>query len=214
MSNQKVALFIDGANFYHAQREMGWWVDPKKLMEWVGQNYGNVNSATYYLGEDDNDSHNRYMKALSRMGYSVFAKPVRFYDTETTQRKPRIDLDIEIVHDILTTKDQFDVCVLVSGSSNFRRTLETLKTLGKTFVVISTESFVAEQLRRVAGRNFVDFDSIKDNIERVRVPRHADYTIRRGMDMLDEDDLKDEQITKPERGMVTFVDEPPQEKKS
>ena len=50
---QRVSLFVDGANMYHTQKELGWYIDFRKVLQFLGKDAGNiVGEAYYYTGAD------------------------------------------------------------------------------------------------------------------------------------------------------------------
>ena len=163
-----IAVFVDGANFFYTQRDLlGWWVNPKKLLEWIERN-GTVTDALYYLGSGDADDarFTAFLRALPHLGYSLVTKPVKLLPGANGAMVKKANLDVEIVLDMFTMLDEFDMAVLVSGDGDFRRPLELLRSRGKRFMVISTEGTVARELREVAGRHFVDLQEIRRSVER------------------------------------------------
>lgn len=78
----------------------------------------------------------------------------------------KANLDIEIVLDIFNTIDLYDMAILVSGDGDFERPLQLLRVRGKRFLVLSTQGFVARELREVAGMHYIDFQDIRESVER------------------------------------------------
>lgn len=49
----RVSVFIDGANFFFMQRDgLKWFADPKKMLEYIENQYGEIADAFYYIGKD------------------------------------------------------------------------------------------------------------------------------------------------------------------
>jgi uncharacterized LabA/DUF88 family protein len=90
-------------------------------------------------------------------------KTIMQADSTPTQKA---NLDIEIVLDMFNTIDHYDMAVLVSGDGDFERPLQLLRARGKRFLVLSTHGFVARELREVAGMHYVDFEDIRERVER------------------------------------------------
>jgi len=175
-----IAVFVDGANLYYTQRDhLGWRVDPKRLLEWVEER-GTVSDALYYLGGEEapDGTYASFLRALPHLGYSLVTKPVKTQIGPNGEVKKKANLDVEIVLDMFTMLDAFDMAVLVSGDGDFRRPLDLLRTRGKRFLVISTEGVVARELREIAGRHFVDFREIRTSIERGTVRAIAADRVR------------------------------------
>jgi uncharacterized LabA/DUF88 family protein len=85
-------------------------------------------------------------------------------DDGTEKRKA--NLDIEIVLDMFNTIDHYDMAVLFSGDGDFERPLRLLKARGKRFLVLSTQGFVAKEIREVAGMHYLDVQEIREHIEK------------------------------------------------
>ena len=77
----RISLFVDGGNFFYMQkRDLGWWIDPRKLLDYV-RSKGDLNDANYYVGKDAHPEarQDKYLKALTYMGYSLITKDLKMY---------------------------------------------------------------------------------------------------------------------------------------
>lgn len=165
----RVALFVDGANYFYAQKKLGWHIDAKKVLEYC-QTFGQVEDAYYYIGTDapPEAQQQAYLNALTNIGYALVTKPIKtIYDPETGESRQKANLDIEIVLDMFNTIEHYDMAVLVSGDGDFERALQMLRARGKTFKVLSTAGLVARELRTVCGMHYIDFQTIRQQVERV-----------------------------------------------
>ena len=167
----RVALFVDGANFFYMQKnDLNWFVDTKKLLKYC-ERFGEVVDAYYYVGKDSPSEagQHAFLSALTYMGYSLVTKPIKtIYDPVTGETRQKANLDIEIVLDMFNTIDNYDIAVLVSGDGDFDRALRLLRARGKRFKVIASPHFVASELRDVAGMHLIDMESIRPEIEKIR----------------------------------------------
>ena len=68
---------------------------------------------------------------------------------------------------MINVVDQYDLAILVSGDADFERTLQTLRARGKKFLIMSTQGFVAREIRAQAGMHFVDFQDIREHVEKI-----------------------------------------------
>lgn len=163
----RVAVFLDGANYFFMQKDgLGWFADPKKLLKYITK-YGEIVDAYYYIGHDSppEAKQQAYLDALPNMGYSLVTKQIKtIFDSKTGTTKKKANLDIEIVLDMFNTIDNYDIAILVSGDGDFERPLQLLKSRGKQFRVIATEKFVAREIRSVAGMHYIDFKDIKNEV--------------------------------------------------
>lgn len=166
----RISLFVDGANFFYMQKDrLHWWIDPRRLLEWVKQK-GEVGDAFYYIAVDSHSDPQQdgFLKALTYMGYSLVTKELKTISQADGSERKKANLDIEIVVDMFNTIEHYDMAVLVSGDADFERALQTLRTRGKKFLVLSTQGFVAREIRAVAGMHFVDFQEIRNEVEKVQ----------------------------------------------
>lgn len=165
----RVAIFVDGANFFYMQKnDLNWFVDTKKLLQYC-ERFGTIVDAYYYIGKDSppEAGQQAFLSALTYMGYSLVTKPIKtIYDTTTGKSTQKANLDIEIVLDMFNTIDNYDLAVLVSGDGDFDRALRLLRARGKRFKVVSSPRFVASELRDVAGMHLIDMESIRSEIEK------------------------------------------------
>ena len=165
----RIAVFIDGSNFFYMQtKDLGYFLDPKKLLDYVSQ-FGDVTDAYYYTGEDElHDAKQQgYLDALSHMGYSLVTKRIKtIFDAQSNSTRRKANLDIEIVLDMFNTIDNYDMAVLVSGDGDFERALQLLKSRGKQFKVLATDTFVASEIRRVAGMHYINLSDIANQLRK------------------------------------------------
>lgn len=166
----RVSVFVDGANFFYMQKkDLRWFADPKKILDYVETSYGEIVDAIYYIGKDapPEAQQQSYLDALTYMGYSLETKQIKtIHDPETGDEKQKANLDIEIVMDMFNTIDRYDCAVLLSGDGDFERALKLLHDRGKSFVVMSSKGFLARELRAVSGRHCVNLEDIKDQIKK------------------------------------------------
>ncbi|MBY0585744.1 NYN domain-containing protein [bacterium] len=164
----KIAVFVDGANFFYMQKDrLHWWIDPKRLLDWV-RTLGELVDAFYYVAVDDpiEPQQENFLRALTYMGFSVVTKPLRIVNGENGHDRKKANLDVEIVLDMMTHVSHYDAAVLVSGDADFERPLQTIRARGRKFLIMSTQGFVAREIRQMAGMHFVDFQDIRDHVEK------------------------------------------------
>ncbi len=165
----RVAIFVDGANYFYMQKQLGWSVDARKLLDYC-RRFGEIVDAYYYIGKDapPESGQQGYLNALTHLGYALVTKPIKtIYDQSSDTFTQKANLDIEIVLDMFNTIENYDVAVLVSGDGDFERPLQLLKARGKIFKVLSTTNCVATELRNVAGMHYTDMQSIRTVLEKL-----------------------------------------------
>jgi uncharacterized LabA/DUF88 family protein len=158
---QRIALFIDGANLYATTKTLGFDIDYKRLLKEYGSR-GYLVRAFYYtaLVEDQEYSSIRpLIDWLDYNGYRVVTKPAKEFVDSMGRRKVKGNMDIELAIDALELAPYMDHMVLFSGDGDFRSLIEALQRRGVRVSVVSTIStqppMVADELRRQADE-FVD----------------------------------------------------------
>ena len=205
---ERIGLFIDGANLYAAARSLGFDIDYKRLREeFAGK--GRFIRALYYtaLIEDQEYSPIRpLVDWLDYNGYTLVTKPTKEFTDSMGRRKVKGDMDIEIAVDMMELADVLDHIVLFSGDGDFRRVIEAVQRKGVLVTVVSTirsqPPMIADELRRQAD-NFIELQDIESVIAReakwrnerarsLREPMEDEY--EEYDDEGDEEDMADEVV--------------------
>jgi NYN domain len=100
---ERVALFIDGANLYSAARALGFDIDYKKLLG-LFQSKSRLIRAFYYtaLAEDQEYSPLRpLIDWLDYNGYTMVTKPLKEFTDAYGRRKVKGNMDIELAVDLM-----------------------------------------------------------------------------------------------------------------
>ena len=170
-ANERIALFIDGANLYATSRALGFDIDYKRLLG-LFESKGQLVRAYYYtaLAEDQEYSSIRpLIDWLDYNGFTVVTKPMKEFFDATGRRKVKGNMDIELAVDAMDIADRVDHIVLFSGDGDFRSLVEALQRRGKRVSVMSTISsqppMIADELRRQADV-FVDLATLASAIGR------------------------------------------------
>ena len=169
--NEKIALFIDGANLYATAKSLGFDIDYKRLLREF-QSRGYLVRAFYYTAviEDQEYSSIRpLIDWLDYNGYSVVTKATKEFVDQTGRRKVKGNMDIELAVDAMELAPHIDQMVLFSGDGDFRSLVEAVQRRGVRVIVVSTVStqppMVADELRRQADQ-FVDIIELQSKIGR------------------------------------------------
>ena len=182
--NEKIALFIDGANLYATAKSLGFDIDYKRLLKEF-QSRGKLVRAFYYtaLVEDQEYSSIRpLIDWLDYNGFAVVTKPAKEFVDSLGRRKVKGNMDIELAIDAMEMAEHIDHRVLFSGDGDFRSLVEAVQRKGVKVTVMSTISTqpprVADELRRQADE-FVDLQHMaakigRDPVERTERPRYQD----------------------------------------
>ena len=168
---EKIAIFIDGANLYAAARGLGFDIDYKRLLDLFASK-GRLIRAFYYtaLIEDQEYSPLRpLVDWLDYNGYTMVTKPTKEYTDAMGRRKIKGNMDIELAIDMLDMAQYLDHAVLFSGDGDFRRLVEAVQRKGVRVSVVSTirssPPMVADELRRQADV-FIELQDLAPQIMR------------------------------------------------
>ena len=182
---EKLALFIDGANLYSAARALGFDIDYKKLLTEFSKK-GVLVRAYYYTArlEDREFSPLRpLVDWLDYNGYTLVTKPAREFTDASGRRKIKGNMDIEIAIDMLEIAPTVDHIVLFSGDGDFRRLVDAVQRKGRRVSVVSTlrtqPAMVSDDLRRQAD-HFVELVDLQPLIAREGMPPRQNNHERQG----------------------------------
>jgi uncharacterized LabA/DUF88 family protein len=171
VGQQRIALFIDGANLYATTKSLGFDIDYKRLLKEF-QTRGYLVRAFYYtaLIEDQEYSSIRpLIDWLDYNGYRVVTKPTKEFTDSSGRRKVKGNMDIELAIDALELAPHIDHMVLFSGDGDFRSLVEAMQRRGVRVSVVSTVTsqppMVADELRRQADE-FIDLSHLIQKIGR------------------------------------------------
>src|SRR4249920_2458024 len=137
---ERLAVFIDGANLYSAARGLAFDIDYKRLLD-LFSTKGRLIRAFYYtaLVEDQEYSPIRpLVDWLDYNGYKLVTKPLKEFTQATGRRKYKGNMDVEITVDVMEMAEHLDHVVLLSGDGDFRRLVESVQRRGVRVTVIST----------------------------------------------------------------------------
>lgn len=169
--NERVALFIDGANLYATAKALGFDIDYKRLLVHF-RGHGQLVRALYYTALVDDQEYSSIRPLIDWLdynGYTMVTKPTKEFTDATGRRKLKGNMDIELAVDAMELSEHLDHVVLFSGDGDFRSLVEALQHKGKRVSVVSTLTttppMVADELRRQADQ-FIDLAYLQEEIGR------------------------------------------------
>src|SRR3954468_12039534 len=180
---ERLAIFIDGANLYSAARGLAFDIDYRRLLE-LFSTKGRLIRAFYYtaLVEDQEYSPIRpLVDWLDYNGYAMVTKPTKEFTDAMGRRRIKGNMDIELAIDMLEMAEHIDHAILFSGDGDFRRLVEAVQRRGVRVSVVSTirssPPMVSDDLRRQAD-NFMELQELGPSIMRNHVPRDELQRVR------------------------------------
>src|SRR6267378_4028369 len=162
---ERIAIFIDGANLYSAARGLAFDIDYKRLLE-LFSTKGRLIRAFYYtaLVEDQEYSPIRpLVDWLDYNGYTMVTKPTKEFTDAMGRRRIKGNMDIELAIDMLEMAEHIDHAILFSGDGDFRRLVEAVQRRGVRVSVVSTirssPPMASDDLRRQAD-SFIELQEL------------------------------------------------------
>ena len=167
----RIALFIDGANLYSTSKALGFDIDFKRLLkEFRGR--GTLVRAFYYTAifEDQEYSSIRpLIDWLDYNGFTVVTKPAKEFDDGDGRRKTMRNMSVELAVGAMEIAKHVDQIVLFSGDGDFRSLVAAVQRRGVRVTVVSTISsqppMLADDLRRQTDV-FIDLIELQSKIGR------------------------------------------------
>ncbi len=175
--DERVCLFIDGANLYSSSRHLGFDVDYRSMLQFF-RSRTNVVRAYYYAALLETEEYSPLRPLtdwLAYNGYSLVTKPAREFTDSNGRRRVKGNMDIELAIDMLELAPRMDHAVLFSGDADFRRVIEAVQRAGVRVSVVSTlrtsPPMVGDELRRQADQFIELADIAPEFIRRQTEPR-------------------------------------------
>ncbi len=152
MSEERLCIFIDGGNVFHAANTLKIHVDLAKLVTALTANRTLIR-AYYYDATSNTPAQQRFFDKLRHLGFAVKTLPLRQYQGTPFEK----GIDVMLVTDMLTLAhtNTYDTALLVSGDKDFTYTLQKLKTLGKTIEVAAFTHALATELQHAADNTIL-----------------------------------------------------------
>jgi uncharacterized LabA/DUF88 family protein len=159
--SERIAIFIDGANLFHAAMHLNIEIDYAKLLHYLTR-YRQLFRAYFYTGVDPhNQKQLGFLHWLRRHGFRVVTKEV----IHLPDGSKKANLDVKIAVDMLALGRYCTTVVLVSGDGDLAYALDAISYQGVRTEVISLRSMASESLIDVAD-TFVDLAQMYPEIQR------------------------------------------------
>src|ERR687886_2978880 len=107
---ERIAIFIDGANLYSAARGLAFDIDYKRLLD-LFRSKGRLIRAFYYtalLDEQEYSPIRPLVDWLDYNGYKLVTKPLKEFTQATGRRKYKGNMDVEIAVDVMEMAQHLD----------------------------------------------------------------------------------------------------------
>jgi len=176
--NERIALFVDGANLYGVVKALGFDMDYKKLFALFAQK-GILVRAHYYTAISDDAEFvplRPLVDWLAFNGWAVVTKSLKEWTDAQGHRRVKGNMVADLIVDAMEMAAHVDHIVIFSGDGDFCRLVEALQRMGKRVSVISTIQTkppqCGDELRKLAD-NFIDMAELASFVKRDAVQRVA-----------------------------------------
>ena len=166
--NDRVAMFVDGANMDLAGRMAGYFVDYRKGQQFFLA-HGLFYAAYYYIADytAQDPLQQRYLDFLAHANFIVRRKAVKaIRDQETGERVLKANVDTELVLDLINTAENYDLAFLFSGDSDFERAVDLLRSRGKRVYIVTSRQTISRELSYVADKPIFFLEDFRDQLQR------------------------------------------------
>jgi uncharacterized LabA/DUF88 family protein len=158
---ERVAIFIDGSNLFHAAIYLGCEIDYAKLLPCLTKERQLLRAYFYTAYDNTNEKQQAFIVWMRRNGYRVVTKElVQFADGSK-----KANLDVEISVDMLNLARCCDTLILLSGNGELTYAVNSVTYKGVRVELVSLRSMASESLMNVAD-HYIDLHNIKQDIEK------------------------------------------------
>ena len=174
----RLALFIDGANLYSSARALGFEIDYRRLLT-LFQSKGRLLRALYYTALVDDQEYSPIRPLIDWLdynGYTMVTKPAKEFTDQQGRLRRKGNMDVELAVDMMEMADRMEHAVLFSGDGDFRSLVEAVQRKGVRVSVVSSvrsqPPLIADELRRQAD-TFIELQDLMPQIQRETPRRDA-----------------------------------------
>ena len=165
----KARIYIDGANMFYAQIALGWFIDFKKLKGLFEKEW-DVIGIRYYTGvKIDDKKIASFLRYLDNIGIEPVTKPLKQIKNKG-QVLFKSNFDVEMTMDMLLERPSYDLCILLSGDSDFHALVKKIRDFGKQVMVYSTRRMISWELKLAVNKYFF-LEDLKNEIKKTSARR-------------------------------------------
>jgi uncharacterized LabA/DUF88 family protein len=126
---KKIGVFIDDANIFHSQKEIGWKINWASFRSFLSKYY-EIAFVNFYRGkypinfkisQKIKNNHQKFVQILQKNKFQVIERDLKKIYIDKSQKKFifKCDFDGEIGYDVASLGSKYDIAVIVSGDSDF-----------------------------------------------------------------------------------------------
>ncbi|HAI22442.1 TPA: hypothetical protein DCP77_01165 [Candidatus Collierbacteria bacterium] len=116
----------------------------------------------------------KFYRDLDKFGYELRIKPTKVFTSTEGTTTTKANCDVDLTFDMMRYMSQYSEAVVLSGDGDFAPILEYLKRKKKKIRVLARSERTAREMRELAGEDFVDFKSIREEVEADKVEKKTE----------------------------------------
>lgn len=152
--------FIDASNIIYGARSEGWFIDQKKLFEYLKKRFS-VKKAFFYYGKDSKDEKKeKFLKKLRSFGYILRVKEIKRFGTRI-----KANCDVDLTMDMLLMVKEYQRAIVLTGDGDFAPLFTHLLLQKKEIIIVSSPKRTAKEIRVIAGNAHINFGSLRYLLE-------------------------------------------------
>jgi uncharacterized LabA/DUF88 family protein len=156
----RVAIFIDEANLYHAALARGMTIDYGKFLALVKDVSPHCHAIAYVATDRTNGRQKAFLSALKRHGLELVTQEI----IRRGDGSIKGNVDLRLGAELLVKRiDDYDTAVLVSGDADFVPVIEQGRSQGKRIEVVSFRSNTGAALIKAAD-SYLNLEQLIDRI--------------------------------------------------
>lgn len=157
---KRTYAFIDASNIIYGAKAEGWFIDQKKLIEYLKDKFS-INKAFFYYGKDSKSKKKEnFLKKLKQFGYILRVKEIKRFGKRT-----KANCDVDLTMDMILMMKKYQRAIVLTGDGDFAPLLSYLITKKKKIIIISSPKRTAKEIKRIAGDQHIDFGSLRYFLE-------------------------------------------------
>jgi len=156
-----IYAFIDASNIIYGAKAEGWFIDQKKLIQYL-KNKFSVKKAFFYFGKDKKDKKKeKFLSRLRQFGYILRVKEIKRFG-----KRIKANCDVDLTMDMLLKEKEYDRAIVLTGDGDFAPLFRHLIfEKKKEIIIVSSPKRTAKEIKRIAGNKHIDFGSLRYFLE-------------------------------------------------
>jgi uncharacterized LabA/DUF88 family protein len=180
MPRGKTIVFMDNSNIFHGQRNAGWRIDAKKLLDYMRRG-GEIWQTFFFASVSEppqfkQTNFYKFIKNEMRFEVELFSLGSKTYQCKNCgqQWRARVEkgVDVALATRLLTLANAraFETAILIGADRDFLGTVKAVKDLGLRVEIYSWRGSISEEMDAASSAPVVYFDNIRKEIEWTNAP--------------------------------------------